>query len=127
MSVISRSTKAAAGVKLAKAAAKRPGLTLATAKAARPAGRLALKAGAPFALRRVARRLDLEKTARRVGELLAVEAPNVAYQLGLAEPPRAKRTAPRVAAGVLVGAGAVYFMEPAHGREHREKLAGLIR
>lgn len=26
----------------------------------------------------------------------------------------------------MIGAGAAYFLEPAHGREHREKLLKLV-
>lgn len=54
----------------------------------------------------------------------------MAYDLGLAEPPKAKRitpgVAPGVAAGVVIGAGAMYFLEPGHGAEHREKVAHLV-
>jgi hypothetical protein len=85
--------------------------------------------------------LDLERQARQwldqlrdakrsLGELLTVQAPRAAYKLGLTERPKPKRTAPRVAAGVVLGAGvgvgAMYFLEPKHGREHRKKVAQLV-
>jgi gas vesicle protein len=31
-----------------------------------------------------------------------------------------------VAAGVVIGASAVYFLEPENGREHRERLVKLV-
>jgi hypothetical protein len=40
--------------------------------------------------------------------------------------PIVKRTAPKVAAGAVLGASAMYFLEPEHGKEHREKVAQLV-
>jgi hypothetical protein len=96
-------------------------------KAALPVGRVGLKATKPLLKRRARRRADqLEKAAHTVGEALAVYGPRAAFELGLAQPPKPKRTAPRVAAGVVIGASAVYFLEPEHGREHCEKVAQLV-
>ncbi|MHB1538615.1 MAG: hypothetical protein ACYCUM_08670 [Solirubrobacteraceae bacterium] len=69
---------------------------------------------------------QLERASRALGEALAVSAPKAAYELGLAEPAKPKRTVPRVAAGVVLGAGAVYFLQPEHGREHRHEVAELV-
>jgi hypothetical protein len=88
---MSKNTKAKAGVKAAKAAAKRPDLLMNT-----------------------------------IGEALAVHAPRAAYDLGLAEPPKSKRTMPRLVAGAVIGASAMYFLEPEHGKEHRDKVAQLV-
>ncbi|HLY51215.1 MAG TPA: hypothetical protein VKR21_18630 [Solirubrobacteraceae bacterium] len=55
-----------------------------------------------------------------------MHAPRAAYDLGLAEPPKPKRTAPRLVAGVVIAASAVYFLEPEHGKEHREKVTQLV-
>ncbi len=127
MSVISKTTKGKAAAKGAKAVAKRPQHLLAGTKIAVPAGKAGLKASKPLLKRRARQRVDqLDRASRTLGEALAVYAPRAAYDLGLAEPPKPKRTAPRVLVGVVIGAGAMYFLEPAHGREHREKVAQLV-
>jgi hypothetical protein len=127
MSVISPKTKGKAGVKAAKAAAKRPQLLWAGTRIAMPAGKAGLKASKPLVKRRARRRVErLDQASRRLGEALSVYAPRAAYDLGLAEPPKPTRTAPRVAAGVVLGAGAMYFLEPEHGKKHREKVAQLV-
>jgi hypothetical protein len=61
-----------------------------------------------------------------VGAMMAAYGPLAARQLGWAEAPRAKRTAPRVVAGAVIGAGAVYFLEPKCGPERREQVLRLI-
>jgi hypothetical protein len=94
MSIISTKTKGKAGLKAAKAVAKRPQL--------------------------------LADAAHTIGDVLAVQGPQAAYELGLADPPKPKRTVPRVVAGILIGAGAVYFLEPEHGAEHRRKVAQIV-
>jgi hypothetical protein len=127
MSIISTTTKGKAGFKAAKGLAKRPRLLAGGAQAALPVGKLGLRASKPVLKRQARRRIDqLDKTAHTLGEMLAVQGPRAAYELGLAEPPKPKRTAPRVAAGVIIGASAVYFLEPEHGREHREKVAQIV-
>ena len=96
-------------------------------KAVAPLSKVTLKAGSPLVKRRVRRRAEqLGDAARVIGETLVTYGPPAAYELGLAEPPKPKRTAPRVAAGIVIGASAVYFLEPEHGREHREKVAQLV-
>ena len=134
MAVLSSTTKAKAGVKAAKAAAKNPALIRTGAKVSSPGRGLALKAGKLVAKRRArqqAKRIGetartVGETARGVGEIVAAYGVPAAYLLGLIEQPTPKRTAPRVAAGVVIGASAVYFLEPEHGREHREKVAELV-
>ena len=141
MAVLSTITKAKAGVNAAKAAVKNPSLLRSVAKASSPFARLGLRAGKPVAKRRARQQAErigetartvgetartIGETARTVGETLATYGVPAAYELGLIEPPKQKRTAPWVAAGVVIGASAVYFLEPEHGREHREKLAQLV-
>jgi hypothetical protein len=127
MSVISNKTKGKAGFKVAKATAKRPQVLLSGTKIALPAGKAGLKASKPLLKRRARQRVDqLDKASRTLGEALAVYAPRAAYDLGLAEPPKPKRTAPRVVAGAVIGASAMYFLEPGHGKEHREKVGQLV-
>jgi hypothetical protein len=115
MSVINTTTKGKAGLRVAKGAAKRPRLLVSGTRTAMPLSRHARK-----------RADQVGDAARRVAEALAIYGPQAAYELGLAEPPKPKRTAPRVAAGVVIGASAVYFLEPGQGREHREKVAQLV-
>lgn len=123
------------GVKATKPAAKigakatKPAAKVAV-KAFKPAAKVAVKAGKPMAKRRARRRGDqmidvarmLGDRARLAGEVLVVYGPMVAYELGLAERPKPKRTAPRVMAGIVIGATAVYFLDA----EHREKVGGLV-
>lgn len=127
MSVIGKKTKGTIAIKAAKSAAKRPRLLLATTKVAAPSGKAALKVSKPLLKRRARKRLEgIESASHKLGHVLAVEVPRAAYDLGLAESPKPKRTAPRVAAGVVIGASAMYFLEPEHGKEHREQIAQLV-
>lgn len=127
MSVISRAPKGKAGIKALKAAAKRPRIALTGVKIAVPAAKAGLTASKPLLKRRARRSVkQLDQASRALGEALAVHGPRMAYDLGLAEAPKPKRTTPRVAAGVLIGASAVYFLEPGLGREHRAKVAQLV-
>jgi hypothetical protein len=153
MSVISKRTKAKAGFTAAKTMGKRPRLLLAGTKIALPAGKAGMKialpagkagmkialpagkagikAGTPLLKRQARHRArqrveQLDRASRTLGEALAVHGPRVAYELGLAEPPKPKRTAPRIAAGVAIGASAMYLLEPGHGKEHRDKVARLV-
>jgi hypothetical protein len=126
MSVVSRSTKARVGAKMAKGAVKNPGMRLG-AKATAPVAKLGVKAGSRLAKRRARRRaVRIGEAMRSAGETLVTYGPQAAQNLGLVEVPKPKRTAPRVAAGVVIGAGAMYFLEPEHGKEHREKVAHLV-
>lgn len=61
---------------------------------------------------------------RPQAEQVAVHATRAAYELGLAKPP--KRTTPRVVAGIVIGASAVYFLEPESGPKHRKKVVKLV-
>lgn len=127
MSVIRTTTKSKTGAKAAKAVAKRPALLITGARAARPAGKLTFKASKPLLKRRARQRAQqLGDAAKTAGEALAVYGPRAAYELGLADPPKPRRTTPRVALGVVIGASAMYFLEPGHGKEHREKVAQLV-
>jgi hypothetical protein len=148
MAVLSTTSKGKLSVKTAGAALKNPGATRLATKAAKPAAkaRLAAKAIKPaakvtkpaakagfgyrkaLAKRRARQRAErVGETARTVGEVLLIKAPDAAQELGLIERPAPRRTAPRVAVGVLIGAGAMYLLEPgSHGKEHREKVAALV-
>jgi hypothetical protein len=54
---------------------------------------------------------ELDQASRTVGAAL-VSATWVAYDFGLADPLKPKRRAPRVAAGVVIGASAMYGRSP---------------
>jgi hypothetical protein len=127
MAVLEPKTKAKLGGKAAKTALEHPRLTVRGTKVALPAAKLGTKASRPLLKRRARRRTgNLADATRSITDTLAVYAAQVAYALGLAEPPKSKRTGRRLAAGVVVGAAAVYFLEPKHGREHREQLSRLV-
>jgi hypothetical protein len=155
MAVLSTVTKGKITLKAAGAAWKNPGLTRFAAKPAFQAGKtwLGVKAvqpaakamkpavkavkpatkakvgyGKALAKRRARRRVaSVGETARTVGEVLLIQAPEAAQELGFIEKPAPKRTAPRVAAGVVIGASAMYLLEPGEpGRQHREKVMALV-
>ena len=127
MSLLSTTTKAKVGGKAAKTVVKHPGLLKVGAKTTAPLAMFGAKAGAKIAKRRSRRRIErLGAAARDFGETLVTYGPQAAQELGLVETPRPKRTAPRVAAGAVLGAGAMYFLEPGHGKEHREKVISKV-
>jgi hypothetical protein len=120
------SAKGKVAVKAAKGAAK-PGTLVTGAKVAVPAAKAGLAASKPLIRQQVRGRVEhLDRVAHTLGEVLTVYAPKLAYDLGLAKPPRPKRTAPPVAAGVVIGASAMYFLDPGCGKEHRQKVAQLL-
>jgi hypothetical protein len=121
MAALSTSTKAKAGTKAAKTAVKNPGLVKVTGKSAKPVAKLGLKGGKPVAKRRVKNRFEtIGGALRSAADELVTYGPSAAQELGLVETPKPKRTAPRVLAGVVIGAGAMYAVE------HREKVANLV-
>lgn len=127
MSVISNKTKGKAGLKASKTVAKHPWMVAKGTKLALPVGKAGLKAGKPLAKRRIRQRAEqLDRASHTLGQALAVYAPQVAYELGLAQPPKPKRMVPRILVGVVIGASAMYFLEPGHGKEHREKVVQLV-
>jgi hypothetical protein len=127
MTVLSRTTKSRAGARAAKAIVTRPRLLIAGARAAPPAGKFALEAARPHLKGRARRGSEqIAGATRSAGRAIAGYAARAAYDLGLAEAPKTKRTAPRVAAGMVIGASAVYFLEPSQGAKHRKKVAKLV-
>jgi F0F1-type ATP synthase membrane subunit c/vacuolar-type H+-ATPase subunit K len=142
MAVLTKGAKGVVGVKAAKGAAKNPGILtkgakgFAGVKAVKGVAnnpnvvKLGAKASKPVAKRKarkgVKRVERFGEAAAEFGRELVVYGPQAAQELGLIEQPKPKRTAPRVAAGVVIGATAVYFLEPETGREHREKVMKLV-
>ncbi len=128
MAVLSRSTKTKLGLKGAKVLARNPAILRTGTRAAAPAGRLGFRLAKPVAKRRARQRgADLSQAAQTAAAYLITYAPQVAQQLGLVEPPRRRRTGPLLVAGVVVGASAVYFLEPANGKAHREQVLKLVK
>jgi hypothetical protein len=104
---VSTKTKAKLGAKTAKSAAKNPRVV----RAAMPVAKLAFRVGKPVAKRKVRRRAQrLGTTARTAGEWVVVFGPIAAEALGLVEAPKRRHTGWRVVVGVLMGAGAMYYL-----------------
>ena len=122
MAALGTTTKVALGAKAAKSPLGR-GAAVKTIKATPAAAKAGLKVGKPILKRRTRRRVD--EAADAVVLALASYAPRAVRQLGL-EPPKRKHTAPRFLAGAVLGAAAVYLLEPESGAQHRARLAKLV-
>jgi hypothetical protein len=118
MSVLSTKTKARVGVKTAKQAAKHPKLALRGARGTRPVVRAVVSMRTRQVRDQAAAVLD---AGRSVGQTLF----DAGRQAATAQVP-GKRTAPRVAVGIVIGATAMYFVDPASGGERRRGVLGLI-
>ena len=118
MSVLSTKTKARVGVKAAKQAAKHPKLARRAARGTKPVVRTVVSMRARQVRDQAAAVLD---AGRSVGQTVF----EAGRQAATAQVPR-KRTAPRVAVGIAVGAAAMYFLDPASGDQRRRTLLGLI-
>jgi hypothetical protein len=128
MAVLSNSTKGKVGLKAAGAAIKNPTATRLVAKASAPAAKGGMRFGKAIAKRKLNRRIeDVGRTARTVGETIAIYGPEAAQFFGWVEPPKRKRTAPRVLVGVVLGATAMYMLEPSGaGKERRAKARAFV-
>jgi hypothetical protein len=128
MAVLSNTTKGKVGLKAAGAAVKNPAATRLVAKAGAPVAKGGVRVGKTVAKRKANRRIeDVGKTARTVGETIATYGPEAAQLFGWVEPPKRKRTAPRVLVGVVIGAAAMFLLEPsAAGKERRAKVRELV-
>jgi hypothetical protein len=92
-------------------------------RAAWRGAKIAFKLSKPLVRRRARRRAaEVRAVSRAVGESFATYAPLAARGAGLAEPAKRARTAPRIALGAVMGAGAVYLFEPERGRELRQSV-----
>lgn len=118
MNVLSTKTKTRVGVKTAKVAVKHPKLALRGARGAQPVVRGVVKLRTRQARHQVAAALD---AGRSLGQAVF----EAGRQAARAQLPR-KRTAPRVAVGVAVGAGAMYVLDPKSGGDRRRAVIGLF-
>jgi hypothetical protein len=125
---MSNTTKGKIGLRAAGAAAKNPGATSFVAKAGAPVAKGGARLGKTVAKRKANRRIeDIGRTARTVGETISTYGPEAAQLFGWVEPPKPKRTAPRVLVGVVIGAAAMFVLEPsAAGKERRAKVRELL-
>jgi hypothetical protein len=66
------------------------------------------------------------KLAMRGARAASPVVKHAAKSTARAQGRKARRTVPRVAVGALVGAAAMYFLDPANGGKRRRKVAGLL-
>ena len=93
-----------------------------------PVARLGWGVGSKLARRRANRRAhQISDVTNALSTLLSTYGPALLEQLGLVEPPKRKRTLPRVATGALIGAGAMYLLDPATGAAHRRQVQHLVK
>jgi len=128
--MLSTKTKTKAGARTAKAIVEHPLLRTAVAEAGPPIARAGVKVGKQRLSRKSRRQLEqLGSTLGTVASLASTYAPQAAQtaqQLGLVEAPKTKRTGPRLLAGAVLGAVAMFLLEPGHGREHRQQVQRLL-
>jgi hypothetical protein len=95
--------------------------------AASPVARLSFNVGKRMAQRRAHQRAEqVRHTVIAISTWIAAYGPQLAQEFGLVEQPKLKRTAPRVIAGAVIGAGAMYLLDPQHRHEHRRQLQRLL-
>jgi hypothetical protein len=122
MSALSTKTKARVGVKTAKQAAKHPKLVLRGAQGAKPVVRGVVKVRTRQARHQAAAVLD---AGRSIGQTVFEAGRQAAQDAAQVQLSR-KRTASRVAVGIVIGATAMYFLDPASGEERRRNVLGPI-
>lgn len=144
----SKKTTARLGAKTAVVMYRHPRLRRATVRTARPVAKVGWRVGKIVAKRKARRQLaavnaraevigaqvlamgdglaQLADVARVGGQLVIVYGPLVAEVLGLVEPPKRSSRGPVLMAGIVFGAAAVYFLEPEHGAEHRQRAQELV-
>ena len=130
--MFSKKTKASVGVETARGLIEDPEIRQAAAQVAAGSSRLGFSVTKRVARRKTRRRLKRYRdVAQAVGPVLAQYGPQAAQSLGLVEQPEPPKSNPRakptLAAGVLIGASTVYFLEPGPaGRGHREQLVRAV-
>jgi len=80
--------------------------------AAKPAATLGWRVGRVIVRRKVHARTErLRVAGRTIASFAVIYGPMAAEVFGLVEPPKPKRRAPAFAAGVVIGAGAMYLLK----------------
>jgi hypothetical protein len=91
--------------------ARHPTLRRATVRAATPPAKIGWRVGKVVAKRKVRAQAErVGAAAKTVGALMAVYGPMAVEVFGLVEAPKPRRRVPVFAAGVAIGAGAVYVL-----------------
>jgi hypothetical protein len=99
------------------AMARHPTLRRATVKAGTPPAKLGWRIGKVVVRRKVRAQVDRVGAAgRTAGAFVVVYGPMAAEVFGLVETPKPRRRAPVFAAGLVIGAAAVYAL----GRNNRD-------
>ncbi len=124
MSFVNTTTKAVLGIKAGKTTARHSGIVKNVGRAVAPVGKASFRVGKPLMNRQLRRRA--RRIADTTGLVLTSYGPLAAYALGLAEPPRQRRVTPWLGTGVVIGASAVYLLEPEQGGERRQRIAQLV-
>jgi hypothetical protein len=70
--------------------------------------------------------LRIGGAARTAGAIAVTYGPLVARLVVAPEPPRKRRTGSAVLAGMVIGAAAVYLLEPEHGSVRRRRVMALV-
>jgi hypothetical protein len=126
MSVLSTTTRTRVGVKTAKQAAKHPKLAVRGARTVAPVVRGRVKLATRLRGRQVQRQTaTILATGRQIGQA-AFALGRQAAQNAAEKQVHRKRTVPRVAVGIAIGAAGMYFLDPASGEERRRGVSGLI-
>lgn len=117
----------AVGLAAARAMIQDPQIRRAAFEAAKPLATLSLRVGGKVGRRKARRRArQMDEAIRTVWALVTTYSPQLVEQLGLVEPPKPPRTAPKVMLGAALGGGAVWLLAPGSGSEHRKQLARLV-
>jgi hypothetical protein len=110
-------TKARLGAKGAVVMARHPTLRRATVRAAAPPAKVGWRVGKVVAKRKVRAQAErVGAAAQTAGALVAIYGPMAVEVFGLVEAPKPRRRVPVFAAGVAIGAGALYVLNRTHPR-----------
>jgi hypothetical protein len=99
------------GVKGALMMARHPSVRRATVRAAKPPAKVGRRVGKIVVRRKARTQLEqLAANGRTLGSFAVIYGPMAAEVFGLVQAPKPERRAPAFAAGVAVGAGAMYVV-----------------
>jgi hypothetical protein len=136
-----KKTSAKIGATGAMAMVRHPALRRATTRAARPTAKVGWRVGKVVVKRKARQQLDQLGSVAGAGASVARTGASVArtgaglwviyglpaaQELGLIERPKPRRTGRVLVAGIVIGAAAVYFLEPEHGGEHRRRVQEML-